>query len=429
MIHVQQNPFMPSVAPAPLDFAPLRVATPVMSGTRARSRGTHLRETAPRLRGAVRRYARGERGNMDRKLLFFAALALAACTPDFDPASKVDRLRVLAIRADPPEIEPPPAAGPAAAPDRAALTSFVLRGDSTSDPGHRTTVLYLACTPAPGDPTSSPCAAYAGLRDPSALVAEAMRAGCGASGGGSPAAIGFAGIEVCQAGACGPATVSVGGAPVALPPPELAIPPGYGFDGLPPGSPERILGVQAQVVAFALDATPEELAAGPGSGCPYADIGERMAQLWPAREHVLATKTVRIRGPEALDPPNRNPAVDGIAAGGTPLASGSPVSSLSAGTWQLRPVLSPEAVALQETYTRLDAAGTPVERAPEEWVYSWFATAGEIHDLHTREPKPDDWKVREGDAGASGARALVAAVVRDLRGGTAWVLREVVVGP
>ena len=363
---------------------------------------------------------------MDRKLLLFAALALAACTPDFDPASKVDRLRVLAIRADPPEIEP--AAATAAAPDRAALTSFVLRPDFASDPGRQTTVVYLACTPTPGDPTPTPCAAFATLTDPTVLLAEAAKGACGSAGAGTPAAIGFAGIEVCRAGACAPAVVTAGGTLVALPPPELAIPPGYGFDALPRGAPDRILGVQAQVLAFALDATPEELVPSPGGSCPSGDAAARLAQLWPEREHVLATKTVRIRGPEAPDPPNRNPAIDGIAAGGTRLESGSPPTPLAPGTWQLRPVLSPEAVALQETYTRLDAAGAPVERAPEDWVYSWFATAGEIDHLHAREPKPDDWTLRPEDAAASGGRALVAAVVRDLRGGTAWVLREVAVG-
>ncbi len=382
-------------------------------------------QTAPRLRGAARRYARGERGI---GILLAASLALAACSPDFDPASKVDRLRVLAIRADPPEIQPVPAAGAAAAPDRAALTAFVLRPDFDSDPGRRTTVVYLACMPAPGDPTPTPCAAIAGLDDPTVLLAPAAQGGCGSPTAGAPAAIAFAGVEVCQAGACGPAAVNAGGTPVALPPPELAIPPGYGFDGLPPGAADRILGVQAQVLAFAIDATPDELAPSPGGSCPYGDAAALLAQLWPAREHVLASKTVRIRGPEALDPPNRNPAIDGILASGTPLASGSPPSGLAAGTWQLRPLLPPDADALHEVYTRLDAYGAPVERGPEDWVYSWFSTAGKIDKLHAREPKPDDWKLGAGDAAGSGGRALVAAVVRDLRGGEAWVLREVMVG-
>ncbi len=361
---------------------------------------------------------------MDRKILFLAALALSACSPDFDPASKVDRLRVLAIRADPPEIEP--ASGAAAAPDRAALTAFVLRPDFDSDPGRRTTILYLACTPAPGDLAPTPCSTFAGLGDPTVLLAQAAATGCG--GGGPPAALAFAGIEVCQAGACQPASVSVGGTPVALPPPELVVPAAYGFGALPPGSPDRILGVQAQVLAFALDAVPEELVPDPAGSCAPAEAAGRLAQLWPQREHVLATKTVRIRGPEAPDAPNRNPAVDGIAAGGTPLAVGSPSTILAPGVWPLRPVLPPDADALHEIFTRLDAAGAPVDRAPEEWVYSWFSTAGEIDKLHVREPTPDDWTVRAGDAAASRDRALVAVVVRDPRGGNAWALRQVALG-
>ncbi len=385
--------------------------------------GAGPREAAPRPRPARRGRARGERRPPGRGILLVAALALSACSPDFDPASKVDRLRVLAVRADPPEIEPP--AGTGAAPDRAALTSFVLRPDFDSAPGRRTTVLYLACIPAPGDPAPTPCSTFAGLGDPTALLAQAAAASCG---GAAPAAIGFAGIEVCEAGSCQPASVAAGGMPVVLPPPELVIPAGYGFDALPPGSPDRILGVQAQVLAFALDASPEELVPDPVGACLPAGAASGLAELWPQREHVLATKAVRIRGPEAPDPPNRNPAVDGIAAGGTPLAVGSPATALAPGTWPLRPVLPPDAGALHEVYTRLDAAGAPVERAPEDWVYSWVSTAGEIDKLHVREPTPDDWTVRAGDAAASGDRALVAVVARDPRGGTAWALRQVAVG-
>lgn len=356
----------------------------------------------------------------NRLLLCLAALAVAACTPDFEPASRVDRLRVLAVRADPPEIEPAGAA--AAAPDRAALTAFVVRPGRATDPGRETTVLYLACLPVPGDPSPTPCAAFAGLRDPAALVAEAARGTCA----GEPVpAIGLAGLEICAGASCGAATVAVAGAPVTLPRPELALPAGYGFGSLPEGSPERILGLEAEVLAFALDATAAELGAAAGSGCALGDVAAEVVRLWPAREHVLSTKRVRVRGPEAIDPPNRNPALDGISADGVPLAAVAPPSSVATGKRQLRPVLPPDAPALQELYTRIDAAGAPIERKPEEWVYSWFATAGEIDDLHTREPSPDAWTI---PSSASGGRALVAAVVRDLRGGTAWVVREVEVG-
>ena len=261
--------------------------------------------------------------------LSLAALAAAACSPDFTPASRVEGLRVLAIRADPPEIAPAPASGTPVAPDRAALTTLVVRADYATDPTRQTTVLYLACVPVPGDPTPSPCVALAGLRDPTEVLAQAAQASC-AAGGDAPA-IAFAGVEVCEGRACGP--VTVGG--VTLPSPELVLPAGYGFDALPPGAPERALGVQAELLAFALDATPDELAAGGVGACPAADVAPRIAALWAARDHVLAVKRVWIRGPEAPDAPNVNPAIDDVAAGGVSLPD-----VVAPGTHWLAPLLA-----------------------------------------------------------------------------------------
>lgn len=349
-----------------------------------------------------------------------AALALAAaCTPEFDPASQVDGLRVLALRAEPPEIAPAPAPGdgPAAAPDRAALSALVLRGDAAREPARKTAVVYLACLPAPGDPTPTPCVALAALRDPTAVLAEAARAACGAGGEAEPS-IAFAGAEVCDAASCGP----VRAGEVTLPSPELSVPAGYAFDALPPGAPARILGVQAVVLAFAIDATAEELAAGAGGACPLGAVASRLSELWAAREHVLATKRVLVRGPEATDPPNRNPAIEGIAADGAALAGGT-ATALAPGRIGLAPVLPEGVEALHEDYTKLDAAGAPIERAREEWVYSWFGTAGELEEVHTRGAEAQAWTV-----GAAGP-AAVAVVARDLRGGVAWAVREVALGP
>lgn len=345
------------------------------------------------------------------------AASLAACSPDFDPASRVEKLRLLAIRADPPEIEPASAA--AAAPDRASLTALVLRADFAAHPGRVTTVLYAACLNPPGAPATSPCTDLATLRNPAAVAEAASRGAC--SPGSSDLL--FLGAEACADGACGPARAAVAGTPVELPAPALVLPSGFGFGALPPGAPERVLGVNAQVLAFALDATPDELAAGAAGSCPAGEVGAALARLWSGREHVLATKSVRIRGPEAPDLPNQNPAVDGISADGQELASSGAPSALGAGIRLLRPVLPPDAQARHEIYGRLDAAGVLVSRGPEEWVASWFSTIGELKDLHSSETTPDEWKLRAGEAAAG--RALVAAVVRDQRGGTAWAVREV----
>lgn len=357
---------------------------------------------------------------------FLASLALAACTPDFDPASRVDKLRVLAVQAEPPEIAPVPASGAAAAPGRAALTSLVLRADFATAPDRETTVLYLACVPTPGDPTPSPCVLLAGLRDPAGMLAGVARTSCAAPPAGGTAPVAFAGAEVCRApaasssGTRAPATTSGG---LTLPAPELALPAGYGFDALPPGAPERILGVQAVVLAFALDATPDELAAGSGA-CLAEVLATRLAALWAEREHVLIVKRVWIRGPDAPDAPNENPALDGIAAGGVPLDPASP-ASLPRASVALTPVLPANADALHQAYTELDTTGAFVRSDRERWIYSWFGTAGELKDLHTGDGGVEQWDL----AAAAGGPALVAAVVRDLRGGVAWSWAEVTIAP
>ena len=346
---------------------------------------------------------------MTRPLVVAAVLALTACSPEFDPASKLEKLRVLAIQAEPPELDPDGIR-------TASLTSLVLRADFVLAPSRTTTVVHLACVPVPGDSASTPCVMLATLRDPAAAIAAGARQACAPGGSGSAPwpAIDLAGIERCVGVTCGPATV--GGTPVQ--PARLAVPSGLAF---PPSGPERIIGVEAVVLAFALDATPDELVAGVGTACPGGDVAANLARLWPEREHVLSTKRVRIRGPAAPDPPNRNPGLDGIAARAVALDPAG-ATTVAPGEVSLTPVLAAGPAGEPEVFTKLDAAGAPIETGPEEWVYSWFSTAGEVEDLHTRSAAAsDEWTV-----GAVGP-ARVAVVVRDLRGGTAWAVRDVVV--
>jgi len=351
-----------------------------------------------------------------------AALALAACSPDFDPASKLDKLRVLAIQAEPPEIEP--AGATTVTSDRARLQSLVFDAEPVPT---TTTVVHLACVPEPGNPAPTPCVMLANLRDPAAAMAAGAQQAC--AGGGSGAApwtapwpeIDLAGIEMCESMECGPAVV--GGMP--LPPPELVVTSAVRarFEALPAGAADRILGVEAVVLAFALQATPDELLAGVGTTCPAGDVAANLARLWPVREHVLSTKRVQIRGIEARNPPNLNPDIGGIDADGTELDDPDVVATLAGGKIALRPIAG---TCAPEPYAKLDAAGSVIENTTEEWVYSWFSTAGEIDELHTHGTDPDEWTV---SASAGGTPAIVAAVVRDLRGGEAWTVRKVLVAP
>lgn len=350
---------------------------------------------------------------MRRIALLAAALAVTACAPEFPPASLVDKLRVVAIQAEPPEIDPSGVA---------TLTSLVLRPDYATSPARTTTIVHLACVPVPGSPDPTPCVALANLVDPAAEIAARAGEACAPPPAGAPvppwAPIDLVGIEACTAAGCAPARI--GGLPVL--PPRLTAPAGLA-GRLAAAGPERVFGVQAVVLSFALDATPDELVAGVGT-CPAADLGANLAALWDRREHVLSLKRVVIRGPDPVDAAaNRNPAVDGILAGATTLDP-SVATTLAPGEYGLAPIRAAGPAGQPEVYTRVDAAGVPYETATEEWVYSWFATQGELKKLHTRsESATDTWKF-----GARGP-VRVVVVVRDLRGGTAWAVRDVVFGP
>ncbi len=336
-----------------------------------------------------------------------AVLALSACSPEFEPASRIEKLRLVAIQAEPPEIDPAGAA---------TLTSLVLRADFAAAPSRTTTVVHLACVPVPGDPNPTPCVAFANLRDPAAAIGDLARRACAPTGGGSAPwpAVALAGIEACVGSRCGPAPDGA----AALLPPRLAVPAGFAF---PATGPERILGVEAVDLAFVLDATPDELVAGLGASCPAGDVAANLTRLWAEREHVLSTKRVLIGGPDApAGERNHNPAVAGIVAGGVALDPAEPATL--GGEVRLAPELPAGPAGEPESYTKLDAAGAPIETATEAWVYSWFATAGDLEELHTRGSETDRWTLD-----GVGGPARVAVVVRDLRGGVAWAVRDVAV--
>src|SRR5215208_5565304 len=103
-----------------------------------------------------------------------ALLALVACTPEFDPPSRIEKLRVVGIRSEPPEIDPTGVA---------TLTSLVLRADFDAEPARTTTVLYLACIPTPGVEATNACVFLSQLADPGALLAQAAPASCPTGGG------------------------------------------------------------------------------------------------------------------------------------------------------------------------------------------------------------------------------------------------------
>ncbi len=382
-------------------------------------------------------------------------LALSGCGETFKPASYVNTLRILAIRADHPEVESPaldedglpqdPQPG-GRIPDRSRLRALV--ADPAGDQGEsrEITVIYLACTPDPLSPIGGACTSIAALQDPESLPGAAPGGGsCGDDDGGGATdpdagfdTPHFVGAEVCRHGeACQPVSIPWGQARLELPPPTYEIPAAHRLDVLPKGHPARILGVQAVVVAVALAAGPDELMADadPADACAFqASLFQRFAALLRERESVLALKRIQLRGPDAMDPPNVNPAIQGITAGEvelpTELDPPREVALFRRGEeTRLRPSLPSDFGNLVQAFTRRDIDGNRVAEEEERWLYSWFATAGSLDGLRTRDARdPQLWIAptdKKDDPAPADGRVFLYAVVRDGRGGIDWVMREV----
>ena len=366
----------------------------------------------------------------------FIALVLvlaltAACGPDFDSASEVQGLRVLAVRAEPPEIAP---VCDGAAPPRAELETLVVDPALVADPARRAVVLHVACTPAPGDPSASACTRLSELADPSALLADAdLATACATPGVGVAGGITFGGLEACGRDGCGPVAVrrdpADAGSTVALPGAGYELPADYTLSGLPASSPERVLGVEVTDLALALDVTPEELAPASAVGTDCELLGAVVARFeaeWSRRAHVAALKQIRVRGPAAPSAPNHNPVLSAVALEGValPAPGGAPAAVAPSTHVQLLPLLPGSFEELRETYVESDAAGQPIATRQEEWTFSWFTTAGELEKLHTNHPT----EAAELTTPASGA-STVWLVVRDLGGGVAWRAGALAIAP
>jgi len=365
------------------------------------------------------------------------AVALTACGPEFTPSTLIDKHHLLSIQAEPPEIAPTPREGEApVAPDRTRLTALVAHPAHLTEPGHTSTVIYLACTPDPTVPGASPCSEFANIREPSALFDRGSPADCegaatGEPGQGKLGGLSLAGVEVCDAGGChpyrwtDPADPSIS---FLLPSPSYVLPSELRLDTLPPGAPARRLGIVVTLLAIGIDARPEELLAGSSDPCSaLASFSQNLETLMAERENTLASKSLRVRGPDAPDAPNQNPSIVGVADGDVPLAvPGAALTSVSPGAEaELLPLLPADADL--PTYTKLDASGEVLETRQERWAYSWYATEGTLSNAHTtRADLVVRWKAEDQDGHPlpTGTRVRLYTVAHDLRGGASWVVRE-----
>jgi len=388
-----------------------------------------------------------------RPLAGFAAsllLPLLGCEgPLFTPQWELDRLHLLAVQAEPPEIAPAGANGEV--PDRARLTSLVVDPAHLETPGRLSTVIYLACTARPGDLETPPCAAFEALRDPASLAEGSETGECSDSsetseetsgedtsepselGTGVLGGVAFLGVEECDADGCRPARLALDPAHpdwvLELPPPPYIAPKELDFAALPEGSPARKLGLRVTIMALVLDAAPAELLPEEEDPCgPFAGITKQIARLMNERENVTASKVLTIRGPDAIDPPNRNPRIEGIVLRGTavpPRTLGAEGIALSPGQPRIEGAFVPVDELLQP-YTRVDSKGEVLGERREKWTTSWFTAHGALNRARTHGfDEAVTWTPPTAGAAPVPEKARLYAVVRDLRGGVTWAALEV----
>ena len=392
-------------------------------------------------------------------------LALVACGEQFDTPSFVVKMRLLAIRAEAPEIAPPVRGDDGAplepqpegrAPDRSALTTLVADPLQLEDPEREVTVVYLGCTPEPGNVEASLCSLIETYADPTQLPALLSGGGGCEDGGGGAAmppigegvigAINFAGIESCDhARGCRPAEVTVGELPLTLPSPAYVLPEGFDLDSLPAGHAQRTLGVQVTMIAIAVAATPQELVEGadPADTCAFVTkVSDNLARLLEERDRLTAIKRLQVRGPDNADAINVNPEIPGMRAGGAvlpaELAEPAPAEARFRRGQEVKllPLLpsGPDGKPLSsddlyQPFTRYDGEGKPFRGEREEWVWSWFTTGGAFERDRTRSADQEQVWFTTGEDDdlevPAGGRVFLYGVVRDARGGIAWVRREV----
>jgi hypothetical protein len=365
-----------------------------------------------------------------------ALLVLAACSPKFDGPEKVTGLRVLAVRAEPPELGAAPDGGsPGWPPAASTLQSLVAHpAFANGDETVHGVVLHLACTPTRGDPLGTACTQISALAQPAELLQHVLTdpaAACSGAGRGTEGAITFSGLEACSRSGCGqllvPPDPAAPGVVTGLPTPSYQLPDGYSLGALPAGNTQRVLGVDVVDLAVALEAAPADLAPATAvpPACPsllQAVLGQFL-QRWPERAHVISLKWIHVRGPDmpADSAPNLNPAVSGLRLGSAqlPPLTAAPQPAAADQTQDLFPVLPGDFGTLRQEYQRFDTDGHYLDTHQEDWAYSWFATAGDLDQNHTTSwDEKNTYKLH-------GGRAMLWLVVRDLRGGEAWTAGEV----
>jgi hypothetical protein len=300
-----------------------------------------------------------------------------ACTEPWRNVYSVEGLRVLAVRAEPPDLAPG---------QYARLDALVV---DPRDPERLNTLVWLACHPDPASLDQPKCADYDTLSllqsSDAGLDASALPEGLIALGMTPPP-----------------------GAPQL---PVIYPAPADVFANLPSDDPRRTRGVLAIVLMLAVAEPP------PPTWPPtQADLTALLGRVRNKQvDSVLTIKRLRI---SETSTPNHNPTLATLKIGEEEWGAGPQPAKLLPGIWTHLYSFAGE--GSKETYQDLDVDGNAVSKT-EHLSTSWFTTLGELDKSRTVEgdiEKPEH--IYEPLVLADlppDRRGTLYAVLRDSRGG------------
>lgn len=308
---------------------------------------------------------------MVKRASVIAALLVAACTPPWSPATVVEDLRVLAVKASPPEVKPG---------QPAQIEALLL---DPSRPGEKSSTLWFGCAPDPFNLGRGPCSQTTALGDPSALFGS----------GSLPEGVSIIGFN----------DRAAYGAPKGL------------FDVLSADDPVRQSGTVGQVIGLSvaedvpITSTPEQL----------RDVFARVQDK--SLKSLLTIFRVRVSENAA---PNRNPEIDWFGVDGQPHPVGGTVTVKPAQKVSLRIGATPESF---ETYQQASPSTGELQDKVEQVVVAWYSSFGRFEpdrlSLTSDVPEvftaPGDPETPE-DPVPQNRNGTIWAVARDSRGGVGW---------
>jgi len=303
-------------------------------------------------------------------LALFAGLS-PGCTQPWRPVTWLEGLRVLAIRAEPPDLAPG---------EQTALTALVVDPRS---PTRESTLLWLSCDPDPLALDQPTCAQFATLQEADELVAGA--------------------------------TLPEGVKPLGLGATVLYQAPADVFGHLAADDLRRRRGVIAMVVLVAV-------AEAPPAGIPTEDDVKALLKRVQDQlvDSVLAVKRLRISEDQPL---NLNPQIQGIRFGEELWGPGVHPIKLRPGT--TADVVGVAVDGSAQHFVQIDPDGQSIEK-DEKLFFSWFSTAGSFEASRSEEGLAYQTFTPPNlfDAMPPDRSATLWVVMRDGRGGVDWQPRS-----